>query len=60
MKADELEDLKIYSKVLSENMNTISVLGSLLEVRICDAVRCMQGFKEHVNDISLKYTRKNH
>lgn len=61
MKAEELEDLKIYSNVLNENINTINVLGSLLDAKIREADRCLKSFKRHVDEAdALQNTRKNH
>ncbi len=60
MKAEELEDLEIYSKVFDENFETISVLSSVLLSYIHQTLRCLNSFKEHVDEIKLQNTRKNH
>lgn len=54
MKAEELEDLKVYSTVLSDDFTRISVLSSVLEAQIRQAQRCVRFFKEHVDEIKTK------
>lgn len=60
MKTEELEDLQIYSKVLSEDFTTISVLTSILESHIRRTQLCINSFKGHVEEIPLKNAGKNH
>ncbi len=60
MKADELEDLQIYSQILSNNINTINVLSSIVYARIQETDRCLRNFKRFVDDKLLQNTRQNH
>lgn len=60
MKADELEDLQVYSKVFDDYFTRISVLLSLLENLINQAGRCIKLFKENVDEKALQNARKNH
>lgn len=60
MKAEELEDLQVYSDVLSGNINAISVLSAILESQIRDTKKYVKFFKEHVDENALKNARKNH
>lgn len=53
MKAEELEDLQIYSKVLNDDFITISVLSSILEAKIRKLQRCIKLFKEHVDELTV-------
>lgn len=54
MKAEELEDLKVYSDVLNGSLTTISVLSTILESEIRDTRHYIKFFKEHVNGIKTK------
>lgn len=60
MKAEELEDLQIYSKVLNDDFVTISVLISILEAQIRKTQRCLNGFKEHIDEKVSKNASQNH
>lgn len=58
MKAEELENLKAYSDILSGSLTTISVLSKILESEIRDTRHYVKFFKEHVNEIkALKDAR---
>lgn len=60
MKAEELDDLKIYSSVLDDDLTRISVLSSLLYAQIRDTERHVGNFKGYVDENALKNAGKNH
>ncbi len=60
MNAEELEDLKIYSKIFNDDFTRISVLHSLLDSQIRQTSRTIKLFKEQVDEQVLKNTCQNH
>lgn len=60
MKAEELEDLKVYSTVLYDDFTRISVLTSILETQVRQTRLCVQSFKDYADEKALKDAGKNH